>query len=70
MKKPERIYLGDGVAIQLRGHVWWLDIYRKGKRSRQSLRTANRKMALMKAITHMREGCSHEILEMEKPSQS
>jgi integrase len=49
MAKRDRHYLGDGVAIQLRGRVWALDIYRTGKRFRRSLGTLDVGEALMKA---------------------
>jgi hypothetical protein len=33
----ERIYLGPGVSLYLRGEVWWTELYVKGKRKRASL---------------------------------
>lgn len=54
-QEPGRIYLGDGVAIKRRGRVWWLHVYREGKRIRKSLRTWHRKWALYKAVESLPE---------------
>jgi hypothetical protein len=45
----KRVYLEDGVAIQLWHGVWSVDIYRRGKRLRKSLETGDRGRALMLA---------------------
>lgn len=49
MAKHDRHYLGDGVAIQRRGEVWWLDVYRQGERFRHSLATRDKGKAVMMA---------------------
>ncbi len=47
MTKKGRHYFGEGVAIQRRGTIWWLDFYRSGKRIRRSLETSEMSYALM-----------------------
>lgn len=49
MAKHDRLHFGDGVAIQRRGKVWWLDLYRAGERTRVSLRTHDEGVATMMA---------------------
>lgn len=46
MGTPDRIYLGEGIALQRRGETWWLDIYRAGRRIRRSLGTQDDQNAL------------------------
>jgi integrase len=49
---PERIRVGDRVTIYPRGtkKVWCADFWQDGQHRRQSLKTANRKVALQKAM--------------------
>ena len=49
---PERIRVGDRVTIYPRGKkkVWCADYWQDGQHCRQSLRTANKKVALQKAM--------------------
>jgi|SRR5579862_75031 len=58
-----REYLNPGVALQLRGDVWWLDLYRRGKRVRQSLGVSSRSkaMAIGYAIAAELEGRAEQI---------
>lgn len=49
MAKDDRHFLGDGVAIQRRGTIWWLDVYREGERLRHSLATRDKGEAVMMA---------------------
>jgi integrase len=53
MRDPaERIRVGDHVTIYPRGKkkIWCADFWRDGRHCRQSLRTANKKVALQKAM--------------------
>ncbi len=45
----DRIYLGEGVAVQRRGGTWSIDIYRNGRRVRRSLETESRVRAISMA---------------------
>lgn len=65
MAKHARHYLGNGIAIQLRGEVWSLDVYRQGKRFRRSLGTQDEVEALMVANSLKKElQIREELLEL------
>jgi len=51
-KNPERIRVGEHVTIYPRGNkkVWCADFWREGQHCRLSLKTANKKVALQKAM--------------------
>ncbi len=55
MASKDRQYLGDGLAIQRRGKVWWIDLYHSKKRFRQSLETQDVGEALLMANKFRKE---------------
>ncbi len=62
MAGNDRRHLGDGVSIQRRGKVWWIDLYHSKKRFRQSLETYDVGEALIMAAKFHLELRAQEIL--------